>query len=288
MHGEHVVQGFPALVDRGDHVDLRVLVTPAEQAVAMRTGVRRLLRIALPAPVRYVVGVLTTREKLALGHTPHGSVPALIDDAFGAVLDGAVARTATAPAVGLGAGAGRGFVDGLPWDRAAYDLVLATAKDGAGDALLRTVKQAATVLELATEARVQLAAVTSPKLQGMRYDVTAQLDALLPDGFITAAGTDRMPDLVRYLRAVLRRLETAPQDTAKDGVRQEQIEAVTADWEETLAVLHPAERETDEAQAVRWMIEELRVNLFAQNLGTKHPVSPTRIHKALRSLLTAP
>jgi ATP-dependent helicase HrpA len=150
------------------------------------------------------------------------------------------------------------------------------------------VKQAATVLELATDARVQLAAVTSPKLQSMTYDVTAQLDALLPDGFITSAGTERMPDLVRYLRAVLRRLETAPQDTAKDAVRQEQIEAVTTDWEQTLAVLHPAERETDDALAVRWMIEELRVNLFAQNLGTKHPVSPTRIHKALRTLLTAP
>jgi len=282
MHGEHVVQGFPALIDRDDHVDLRVLVTPAEQAVAMRTGVRRLLRIALPAPVRYVVGVLSTREKLALGHTPHGSVPALIDDAFGAVLDGAVVRTAA------GAGTDSGFVDGLPWERTAYDLALSTARDGAGDALLRTVKQAATVLELATDARVQLTAVTSPKLQGMRYDVTAQLDELLPDGFITTAGTERMPDLVRYLRAILRRLETAPQDTAKDATRQEQVGAVTADWEQTLAVLHPAERETDDALAVRWMIEELRVNLFAQNLGTKHPVSPTRIHKALRALLTAP
>ena len=61
-----------------------------------------------------------------------------------------------------------------------------------------------------------------------------------------------------------------------------------ADLVATLDVLHPAERETRDAIAVRWMVEELRVNLFAQNLGTKYPVSPTRIHKALTTLLTAP
>ena len=144
------------------------------------------------------------------------------------------------------------------------------------------------MLELATEARMRLAGVTSPKLLAMRDDVTAQLDALLPDGFVAAAGTDRLPDLVRYLRAVLRRLETAPQDTARDAARQAEVEAVTADWEQTLAVLPPAERETPDALAVRWMIEELRVNLFAQNLGTRHPVSPTRIRKALDALLEGP
>ncbi|MBI1377849.1 MAG: ATP-dependent RNA helicase HrpA [Frankiales bacterium] len=266
--GEHVVVGHPALVDRGDHVDLRVLVTPAEQAVAMRAGVRRLLRLAVPPPRKYVVGVLTTREKLALGHTPHGSVPALVDDAYDAVLDDAVRRAG-----------------GLPWDRAAYDAVLEGLRDRAGDDLLRVVRSAAASLELATEARMRLAAVTSPKLMAMKYDVTAQLDALLPDGFLALAGTDRLADLQRYLRAVLRRLDTAPQDTARDAVRQAEIDAVTADWEATLEALAPAERDTDDARAVRWMIEELRVNLFAQNLGTRHPVSEKRIRRSLDALL---
>jgi ATP-dependent helicase HrpA len=303
IHGEHVVQGWPALVDTGDAVDLRVCVTRAEQAVAMRDGVRRLLHLDVPAPVRYVVGVLSMREKLALGHTPHGSVPALIDDAFGAVLDAAVTRASTAAAARSGgqsrAGSSprpggwgglrdpvEGFEDGLPWERSAYDAIVADVRDRAGDELLRTVRQAAAVLELATEARVQLGAVTSPKLLGMTYDVTAQLDALLPDGFITLAGAERLPDLQRYLRAVLRRLETAPQDTERDAARQATIEAATADYEATLEVLHPAERDLDATRNVRWMLEELRVNLFAQNLGTKHPVSDTRIRKALDALLT--
>jgi len=276
-HGEHVVRGWPALVDVGTTVDLRVLVTRPEQAVAMRAGVRRLLRLAVTPPVRYVVGVLSTREKLALGHTPHGSVPMLVDDAFGACLDAAVARVAARSVAGI--------VDGLPWDKPAYDEILVQAKEHAGDDLLKAVKQSAAILELATEARLAVSAISSPKLMVMKDDVTAQLDALLPSGFITDAGLDRLPDLQRYLRAVLRRLDTAPQDTGRDAERQAQVDAVTEDWHATLDALHPAERDTDEALAVRWMIEELRVNLFAQNLGTRHPVSDKRIRKALDSLL---
>jgi len=279
-HGDHLVRGWPALVDAGTAVDLRVLVTRAEQAVAMRSGVRRLLRLAVAPPVRYVVGVLSTREKIALGHTPHGSVPLLVEDAFAACLDAAVARVAARGVAGM--------TEGVPWERPAYDAVLAEAKADSGEHLLKAVKQSAAILELATEARMALSAVSSPKLVAMKHDITAQLDDLLPDGFISAAGTDRLPDVQRYLRAILRRLDTAPQDTGRDADRRAQIEAVTKDWHATLEVLHPAERETAAAQEVRWMIEELRVNLFAQNLGTKHPVSPQRIRKALDALLVAP
>jgi ATP-dependent helicase HrpA len=141
------------------------------------------------------------------------------------------------------------------------------------------------VLDLATEVRTRLPEIASPKLAGMKVDVARQLDELLPDGFITAVGVDRMPDLVRYLRAVLRRLDTAPEDTGRDQLRQAQVEAVLADYEDTLAALPPAEREAPGALEVRWMVEELRVNLFAQNLGTRHPVSDKRIHKALDALL---
>ncbi len=276
-HGEHVVRGWPALVDSGQSVDLRVLVTHAEQLVAMRRGVRRLMHLATPVPVRYVVGVLTMKEKIALGHTPHGSVPALLDDALGACLDAGTARAAAAGSVG--------FSDGLPWTRAAYDAALATSQDRLGDELLRVVKQAAILLELSTEVRLRLSGITSPKLVGLRRDVESQLDALLPDGFLTVVGVDRMPDLVRYLRAVLRRLDTAAEDTGRDALRQSQIEAVTSEWRDVLAALHPAERESAAAQEVRWMIEELRVNLFAQNLGTRTPISGKRIHKALDALL---
>ncbi|MCA0330765.1 MAG: ATP-dependent RNA helicase HrpA [Actinobacteria bacterium] len=276
QHGEHVVTGWPALVDRGDRVDLRVLVGPTEQAVEHRKGVRRLLRLQTTTPSRYVVGVLEMREKIALGHTPHGSVPALIDDAMGACLDAGAARAAS--------GDPDGFHDGLPFTRAAYDRALAAAQDRLGDELLRVVRQAAQVLELATEVRTRLPQVSSPKLASMRADLGLQVDELLPDGFITRAGVERMPDLVRYLRAAVRRLDTAPEDTGRDAQRQAQVEAVLAERDDAFAALPPARRESLPAQEIRWMIEELRVNLFAQNLGTRYPISEKRIHKALDAL----
>jgi ATP-dependent helicase HrpA len=90
---------------------------------------------------------------------------------------------------------------------------------------------------------------------------------------------------VRYLRAVLRRLETAPQDSARDAARQAEVAAVRADHDEVIAQLTPLERQAPAVREVRWMIEELRVNLFAQPLGTRGPISPKRIHKALDALL---
>jgi ATP-dependent helicase HrpA len=279
QHGEHTVTGWPALVDRGDRVDLRVLVGRTEQSVEHRKGVRRLMRLQTTTPVRYVVGVLEMREKLALGHTPHGSVPALIEDAMGACLDAGVARAAAAGP--------DGFYDGLPFSRAAYDRALAAAQDRLGDELLRVVRQAAQVLELATEVRTRLPQVSSPKLASMKADLSLQVDALLPDGFITAAGFDRMPDLIRYLRAAVRRLDTAPEDTGRDAQRQAQVEAVLAERDDAFAALPPARRESQQAQEVRWMIEELRVNLFAQSLGTRYPISEKRIHKALDALFEA-
>jgi ATP-dependent helicase HrpA len=281
-HGEHVVRGWPALVARGDVVDLRVLVSAAEQAAAHRLGVRALLRREVPVPTRYVVGVLDMREKVALGAAPHGSVSALVEDAFDAVLDAAVARAAAAEG---GGGAGAGFAGGVPWMRAAYDACLVQARERTGEELLRQVRLAAQALDLATQARTGLDAITSPRLDALRADVTRQLDELLPVGFIAAAGADRMPDLVRYLRAVLRRLETAPQDSARDAARQAEVAAVRADHDEVLAQLTPLERDAPAAREVRWMIEELRVNLFAQPLGTRGPISPKRIHKALDALL---
>ena len=266
-HGEHVVRGWPALVARGDSVDLRVLVGGAEQDLEMRSGVRALMRRDIAVPLRYVVGVLDMREKLALAHTPHGSVPALVDDAFAACLDSAVVRAG-----------------GVPWDRRAYDAIVADARARIGDDLLRTVRQSAQILELANESRLRLASVTSPKLLEMRVDITAQLDAIVADGFICDAGAERLPDLLRYLRAVARRLETAPEDPARDQSRQRQIEAVSGEERATLAILSPAEAQSNAAREIRWLIEELRVNLFAQSLGTRAPISDKRILKALDAL----
>ncbi len=88
------VQGFPALVDEGATVALRVLGSEREAVGATQAGVRRLLALTVPSPLKGVVGRLDNPSKLALGHNPHGSVPALLDDCLTAALDSLIERTA--------------------------------------------------------------------------------------------------------------------------------------------------------------------------------------------------
>lgn len=109
----------------------------------------------------------------------------------------------------------------------------------------------------------------------------AQYEALLFPGFVTATGVARLPDLVRYLRGIARRLDRLAADPGRDGARMAQATQLAREYGEFRAALPPARRDDGDVVAIRWMLEELRVSLFAQTLGTAHPVSEKRILKAM-------
>jgi ATP-dependent helicase HrpA len=117
-------------------------------------------------------------------------------------------------------------------------------------------------------------------------DMRAQLSGLIYPGFIAEAGSRRLPDLARYLRAVSRRLEKAPPDPGRDAGRMTVVHRVTGACRQAMENLPASRRRSPDALAVRWMIEELRVSLFAQALGTPGPVSEQRIQAALDRLAT--
>jgi ATP-dependent helicase HrpA len=112
----------------------------------------------------------------------------------------------------------------------------------------------------------------------------AQFGRLIYPGFISATGLRRLPDLVRYLRGIVRRLDKLPGDQAKDAEKMAAVQRVTADYRQALAELPAGARSSDAARSVPWLIEELRVNLFAQVLGTPGPVSEKRIGAAIDAL----
>jgi ATP-dependent helicase HrpA len=115
-------------------------------------------------------------------------------------------------------------------------------------------------------------------------DIRAQFAALVYPGFIAATGAARLPDLVRYLRAITRRLDKLAESLPRDAERMATVHRVTDAYRRVIAGLPEAERAGADAAAVRWMIEELRVSLFAQTLGTPAPVSEKRILAALDRL----
>jgi ATP-dependent RNA helicase HrpA len=116
-------------------------------------------------------------------------------------------------------------------------------------------------------------------------DVRAQLGRLLPKGFVAATGTARLADLARYLTAVRRRLDRLPQGVAADRERMQRVHAVQDAYDELLQALSPGRAAADDVRDIAWMIEELRVSLWAQQLGTARPVSEQRIYRAIDAIV---
>ena len=129
-----------------------------------------------------------------------------------------------------------------------------------------------------------LAARGTPVLADLVADVRAQVGELIRPGFVAETGATRLGDLLRYLRAVSHRLERAPEDVRRDHARMDEVLSVEAAYAALLHRLRPAARGDEAVVAIGWMIEEFRVSLFAQSLGTAYPVSAKRILKAIAAI----
>lgn len=257
--------GYPALVDDGTAVSLRVLDTAQEQHRAMPRGVRRLLLSDCPSPVRAVVRRLDAATKLALGHNPYDSVASLLDDAAAAAVDALVASHG-----------------GIPWDEASYQRLRTQVRAHLEDTTHEVVRHAGEALGVAHEVTLRIAAL--PGESSLREDLEVHLEGLVHRGFVAAVGLARLPDLVRYLHGMRRRLDVAPTDPSRDAQRMEQVHRVEDDYLAVVDALPPARRADPDVQDVRWLLEELRISVFAQQLGTPRPVSAKRIRIALATL----
>ncbi|WP_245988669.1 ATP-dependent RNA helicase HrpA [Flexivirga caeni] len=265
-HGRRTVQGFPALVDHGDTVSLEVLPTASEQAHETRLGIRRLILLNVDVPWKRIEGLFTTRQRLALGNNPHGSMPALMDDVLAAAVDDIVTRD---------------LPDGTVRDTAQFDEALRVVRQQLAPRVVAVVENLAPVLDHAREVRLALDAMTQQSLAQLRADLESQLAALIHPGFVAETGAGRLRDLDRYLRAMLERIDKAPADPTRDRQRADEVAVVEEERRKVLAGL-PRARHTDaDVVDLRWQIEELRVSLFAQRLGTPRSVSAKRIFKAM-------
>ncbi|BBY81298.1 ATP-dependent RNA helicase HrpA [Mycolicibacterium pulveris] len=258
--GGHTVRGYPALVDAGAAVDVHVFASPAEQASAMGPGIRRLLRLTVPTPVKTVERQLDPRTRLVLSTNPDGSLPALLEDCADAAID----VIAPAPVWT------RAEFSALR-DRVARDLTPTTR-----DIVARVHK----VLSAAHDVERALPTAPTPAQADAIADIRTQLDTLLPERFVTATGAAHLADLTRYLTAIGRRLERLPHAIGADREKMARVHAVQDAYDDLVAALSPARAAADVRDIGR-QIEELRVSLWAQQLGTPRPVSEQRIYRAI-------
>ena len=262
------VRGYPALADAGNSVDIRVFDTETEAAENMRLGTRRLLLIAVPSGVRSIAGRLPMNLKMALSRHPYPGAAAMLDDCAAAAADQVVSD-----------------MGGPAWDAAGFAKLVEAARDRLAPEVARVVSSVAEILAEAQQVELTLAGANPvPALKPAIADIRAQLSALVYPGFIAETGARRLPDVVRYLRAMLRRLDRLAGEQARDPERMAAVHRVVARYQEVLRELPPAARRRADVLAVRWQIEELRVSLFAQVLGTPAPVSEKRILAALDAI----
>ncbi|WP_344162981.1 ATP-dependent RNA helicase HrpA [Nocardiopsis rhodophaea] len=260
------VRGYPALVDEGDSVAIRIYDTEAEQRAAMWAGVRRLLLLQVPSPVAVVQRGLDNTAKLALSHNPHGGITALFDDCLRCSVDALMAEAG-----------------GPVWDGDAFHQLREHVRAELGDTLAEVVAATARVLGKAHEVQRKLKGTTSLAVLPSLNDIQGQLAGLIHSGFVTETGRGRLADLHRYLRAMEYRLAKLPENPRRDQVNMAKVEQMRQAWEKLLAGLGPGRADETGVREIRWMLEELRVSLFAQELGTAYPVSEKRILKAIEA-----
>jgi ATP-dependent helicase HrpA len=267
--GGHDVTAYPALVDEGATVGVRVVPTQAEADRLTWRGARRLLVLVAGSPARQVIKGLSPSARLALQFNPDGEIPDLVADAVDAAADELI-----------------GAAGGPPRDEAAFDALVATAKQQLLPLTTDTVRRVETVLTQAREVAIAIGAAPARRVpEAAIADLRRQMGALLHRGFVAAAGRRRLPDLVRYLKAMAHRLEKLPANSVRDELWMRQVAAVTEEYEQLRSQVPSSGGPDDPVARVRWMIEELRVGLFAQNIGTPRPVSEQRVYKAIDSLI---
>ncbi|WP_395309347.1 ATP-dependent RNA helicase HrpA [Mycobacterium sp. AMU20-3851] len=264
LSGGHMVRGFPAFVDAGTGVDVAVFAGKAEQTAAMKPGLRRLLRLTVPSPVKAVERGLDMRVRLTLNANPDGSLTALLEDCADAAADALITETS--------------------WTKPEFDALAARLAKSLPATTRDVAGRVAKVLTAAHEAQVAIPDRPTTAQADAVADIRSQLDRLLPKGFVTVTGVSRLADLTRYLMAVERRLERLPHGLGADRERMERVHAVEDAYDDLVRGLTPARAAGADVADIGWQIEELRVSLWAQQLGTPRPVSEQRIYKAIAAI----
>ncbi|WP_102157834.1 ATP-dependent RNA helicase HrpA [Zhihengliuella halotolerans] len=258
------ITGYPALVDTGADATLTVYRNESEQLAAHRTGVIRLLMLKVPSPTRYVTDHLNNKEKLVFTQNPHGSVETLIADCAQAAVDKLVPEQ-------------------LPFTRDEFEKLYQHVRAELIDTVFSVTAIVEKVLSSARRVNQRIKKASSLALMHALSDIRAQLEQLVYPGFVAGTGYAQLAHLPRYVQAIEVRLDKLEAGAVtRDNQNMLAVQAIEDDYDAALDALPAGARTPPKLAAIKWMIEELRVSLFAQELGTAHSVSEKRIRTALR------
>jgi ATP-dependent helicase HrpA len=207
---------------------------------------------------------LDPRRRLMLGNNPDGSLAALLEDCADAAVDVLVSSM---------------------WNRADFEAARQRVVGALAPTTADILGRAEKALTALQEVLVALPGTPPPAQAAAVADIRRQLDALVGPGFVAATGAAHLVDLARYLTAISRRLERLSQAPAADGERMARVQAVQQAYDDLVQALSPARGAAEDVRDIARLIQEFRVSLWAQQLGTARPVSEQRIYRAIDAVL---
>ena len=257
-----VLIGFPALIDKTHHVEIEVFDEPAVAAARHRAGLRRLVALAIKEPLKYLEKNLPDLVKMAAAYMPLGTA----EELRGLIIELALDRAFLA--------------EPLPTDAAAFNARVTEGRSRL-NLIAQDVARLAGVILLEHAAALRKLRDARPPKE-VSDDIGAQLQRLVPKRFLQAAPYGQLQHFARYLKAVTARLDKLRADPQRDADRLAELRPLEQRYLRRLAEQKgAADVRLDE---YRWLLEELRVSFFAQELRTPQPVSVKRIDKAWQQL----
>jgi len=260
--GAQSLVGFPALIDRGTHVEIEVFDEPDVAASKHRAGLRRLIALQIREPLKYLEKNIPELQKMAVAYMPLGTLEELREQIIDLALDRAFLA---AP---------------LPTDEHSFKTRIDEGRARLNLIAQEVARLAASVLaEYATAIR-KLKDSKPPK--DVADDVQAQLARLVPKRFVSLTPYESLQHAVRYLKGVTLRLDKLRADPQRDAQRLAELRPLEQRY---LRLLADRKGAADlRLSEFRWLLEELRISLFAQELRTPQPVSVKRLEKAWAQL----
>lgn len=262
--GQFEVKAYPALVKAKQSVEIKLFDDEHQAQSVNAIGLRELLRLNVPSPIAHMQRTLPNKAKLGLYYHGFGQVNMLIDDIIAAAVDTIVADSQIQVN-----------------DEKSFSELRDIVRTQLADSVVEIAQKVEVSLSLLNKINKKLKGKVSLELVMAHGDIKSQLEGLVFKGFVSTLGTQRLDDLTRYLKAIERRLEKLPIDPNKDRVVTIGIATLVKEYQGLMNKLTKTAMVPSELSQIRWMIEELRVSLFAQTLGTKMPISEKRIKQQI-------
>ena len=263
----YTVKAYPAIIDNQNSVSIKLVDSLEEQKRLTKLGIRRLLILNIPSPIKYLHEKLPNKSKLGLYFNSFGTVLNLIDDCIACGIDYLIMK-----------------YNRKVENQEQYQELLGYTKEHINEIVVDIAKQVESILTLHFNINKKLKGRIDLSLAFALSDIKAQLNELVYKGFVAKTGYNKLHDIYRYLTAIEKRIEKLGTNVAKDRQSMNIIEEVKNEYQSWFNSLSENQKSLNDVTNIKWMIEELRVNLFAQQLGTPYPISAKRIKQQIETV----